>query len=51
MSRKTVQALPCLLTYPVAISSVLAAMAISRWSIVASVAEHAENHVSSAVGI
>jgi hypothetical protein len=39
MSRKTVQALPCLLTGPVMVSSFLAMMAISRWLIVASAAD------------
>jgi hypothetical protein len=37
MSRKTVQALPCLLTCHVMVSSFLAMMAISWWPIVASV--------------
>jgi hypothetical protein len=32
VSRKTVQALPCFLTCPVAVSSLLVMMAISRWS-------------------
>jgi hypothetical protein len=51
MSRKTVQELPCLLTCPVAISSFLVMMAIFRWLIVASVADHTENSILSTVMI
>jgi hypothetical protein len=39
MSQQTVQALPCLLPYPVVVSSFLVMMAISRWPVVASVAD------------
>jgi hypothetical protein len=41
--KKTVRALPCLLTYPVVVSSFLAMLALSRWPTVASVADHTEN--------
>jgi hypothetical protein len=43
VSQKTVKALPCLLTSPVAVSYFLAMMAISRWSIVLSVADRTED--------
>jgi hypothetical protein len=43
MSRKTIQALPCLLTCPVVVSSFLAMMTISRWPIFASAADGTEN--------
>jgi hypothetical protein len=43
VSQKTVQALLCPLTCPVAVSSFLAMMAISRWPILASVVDHKGN--------
>jgi hypothetical protein len=43
MSRKTVQTAPSLVTSPVEVFSFVAMMAISRWLIVASVADRKEN--------
>jgi hypothetical protein len=40
---KIVQALPCLLTWTIIISSFMVMMAISSWLIIASVADHREN--------
>jgi hypothetical protein len=42
MSQKSVQALPCPLTCPIVVSSFLVMIAISRWLIVTSVADHTE---------
>jgi hypothetical protein len=43
VSQKTVEALFCLLSCPVIVSSFLAMMAISRWPILASVVDHKDN--------
>jgi hypothetical protein len=49
MSQKTIQALLCVLTCAVIVSSFLTMMAISRWLIVAAVADQTENSVLSLV--